>query len=262
MRAKKSYGQHFLHNSHMAEKISALPDYDACPRVLEVGPGRGALTRHLVQQPIQLKVVEADRDMVADLKANSEIEIPHEAIIENDFLKLDLSQLFEGQSFILIGNYPYNISSQILIQMLRNRAYIPEMVGMFQREVADRVQASHGSKTYGTLSVLVQVYYEVRIALKVSPGNFTPPPKVASAVLQCQRRSVPLFDGPLEDLQAVVRAIFGQRRKMLRNSLQSILPKEALSPFPYLDQRPEQLSLEDFVRLAEQFHEWKKSSQQ
>ena len=227
-----------------------------------MGPGRGALTRHLVQQPIQLKVVEADRDMVADLKANSEIEIPHEAIIENDFLKLDLSQLFEGQSFILIGNYPYNISSQILIQMLRNRAYIPEMVGMFQREVADRVQASHGSKTYGTLSVLVQVYYEVRIALKVSPGNFTPPPKVASAVLQCQRRSVPLFDGPLEDLQAVVRAIFGQRRKMLRNSLQSILPKEALSPFPYLDQRPEQLSLEDFVRLAEQFHEWKKSSQQ
>ncbi len=261
MRAKKSYGQHFLHNSHMAEKISELPDYDACPRVLEVGPGRGALTRHLVQQPIDLMVVEADRDMVAALKVSPEVDLSPEAIIENDFLKLDLSQIFEGQSFILIGNYPYNISSQILIQMLRHRSYIPEMVGMFQREVADRVQAPHGSKTYGTLSVLVQVYYKVKIALKVSPGNFTPPPKVASAVLQCHRRPEPLFDGPLEDLKAVVRSIFGQRRKMLRNSLQSILPKEALSHFPYLDQRPEQLSLQDFVRLAGLFHEWKKSSQ-
>lgn len=256
MRAKKSYGQHFLHNSTVAERISALPDYESCPRVLEVGPGRAALTRPLLQHPIQLKVVEADRDMVDYLKGDAELALLDEQILSNDVLRLDFSQVFEGKPFVLIGNYPYNISSQILIQLLQFREYIPETAGMFQREVAERVVAQKGSKTYGTLSVLLQVYYDFKIALRVSPGNFTPPPKVESAVLHGRRRETPLFGGELSSLQAVVRSIFGKRRKMIRNSLKALIPAEELAQWPYLDQRPEQLSLEQFVELAQLYAEW------
>lgn len=256
MRAKKSYGQHFLHNTTLAERISDLPDYAACPRVLEVGPGQAALTRPLLRHPIELKVVEADRDMVAYLQAAKDLSFTDDQIIPNDVLRLDMSQVFDGESFVLIGNYPYNISSQILIHMLKYRAYIPETVGMFQREVAERVVSPKGNKAYGTLSVMLQVYYDFRIAFRVSRGNFTPPPNVESAVLHGRRRDQPLFDGDLSALQAVVRSIFGKRRKMLRNSLKSIVPAEALTDWPYLDQRPEQLSLEQFVELAQLYAEW------
>jgi 16S rRNA (adenine1518-N6/adenine1519-N6)-dimethyltransferase len=260
MRAKKSYGQHFLHNTTFAERISRLPDYAACPRMLEVGPGRGALTRFLLQQPAHLKVVEADRDMVRYVRAADDVPLSDGDIIDGDILRLDLSAVFEGAAFVLIGNYPYNISSQILIHLLEHRRFIPETVGMFQREVAERVVASKGSKTYGTLSVILQVYYDFRIAFRVSPGNFTPPPKVESAVLHGRRREVPLYEGPLSALQKVVRAIFGQRRKMIRNSLKSLLPAEEVSKWPYLDQRPEQLTLEQFIELAQRYDEWRATS--
>ncbi len=256
MRAKKSYGQHFLHNTTLAERISDTPDYAACPRVLEVGPGQAALTRPLQRHPIELKVVEADRDMVAYLQSAKDLSLTDDQIIPNDVLRLDLSQVFDGKPFILLGNYPYNISSQILFHMLKYRDYIPETVGMFQREVAERVVSPKGTKAYGTLSVMLQVYYDFRIAFRVSPGNFTPPPKVDSAVLHGRRRDRALFDGDLTALQAVVRSIFGKRRKMIRNSLKSILPAEALTDWPYLDQRPEQLSLEQFVELAQLYAEW------
>src|SRR6056297_428167 len=257
MRAKKSYGQHFLHNTTLAERISDTPDYAACSRVLEVGPGQGALTRPLHRHPIELKVVEADRDMVAFLQSDKDLSLTDDQIIPNDVLRLDLSQVFDGNPFILLGNYPYNISSQILFHMLKYRDYIPETVGMFQREVAERVVSPKGTKAYGTLSVMLQVYYDFRIAFRVSPGNFTPPPKVDSAVLHGRRRDQALFDGDLSALQAVVRSIFGKRRKMIRNSLKSIIPAEALTDWPYLDQRPEQLSLEQFVELAHLYTEWK-----
>jgi 16S rRNA (adenine1518-N6/adenine1519-N6)-dimethyltransferase len=253
MRAKKSYGQHFLHNTTLAERIGDMPDYEACPRALEVGPGRAALTRPLLQHPIDLKVVEADRDMISYLKTAHDIPLREEQIIASDILDLDLSKVFDGLPFILIGNYPYNISSQILIHLLKYRDYIPETVGMFQREVAERVVSHKGSKAYGTLSVLLQVYYDFRIAFRVSPGNFTPPPKVDSAILHGQRREKPLFDGPLSALQAIVRAIFGKRRKMIRNSLKSLLPAESFADWPYQDQRPEQLSIEQFVELADRY---------
>ncbi len=257
MRAKKSYGQHFLHNTTLAERISDTPDFAACSRVLEVGPGQGALTRPLHRHPIELKVVEADRDMVAYLQSDKDLSLTDDQIIPNDVLRLDLSQVFDGNPFILLGNYPYNISSQILFHMLKYRDYIPETVGMFQREVAERVVSPKGTKAYGTLSVMLQVYYDFRIAFRVSPGNFTPPPKVDSAVLHGRRRDQALFDGDLSALQAVVRSIFGKRRKMIRNSLKSIIPAEALTDWPYLDQRPEQLSLEQFVELAHLYAEWK-----
>src|SRR6056297_510842 len=256
MRAKKSYGQHFLHNTTFAERISAMPDYDACPRALEIGPGRAALTRPLLKQAIELKVVEADRDMISYLQTAHDLSLKEEQIIADDVLNLDLSQVFDGLPFVLIGNYPYNISSQILILLLNYREYIPETVGMFQREVAERVVSNKGNKSYGTLSVLLQVYYDFRIAFRVSPGNFTPPPNVDSAILHGKRRKNPPFDGPLSALQAVVRAIFGKRRKMIRNSLKGLLPVDAFSDWPYLDKRPEQLSLEQFVELAERYAKW------
>jgi len=253
MRAKKSYGQHFLHNTAMAERIANVPDFDYCPRVLEVGPGRGALTRPLLSHTIELKVVEADRDMIDHLKFEANLGLHEHQIIAEDVLRLDMSQIFHGQPFVLIGNYPYNISSQILIQLVQNRGYIPEMVGMFQREVAERVVAGEGSKIYGTLSVLIQVYYDFRIAFRVSKGNFSPPPKVESAVLHGRRRKTPLFSGNFSSLQAVVRSIFGQRRKMIRNSLKALIPAEDLATWPNLEKRPEQLSLTQFVELAEMY---------
>ncbi|NBB88268.1 MAG: ribosomal RNA small subunit methyltransferase A [Bacteroidetes bacterium] len=254
MRAKKSYGQHFLHNTALAERIANFPNFDYCPRVLEVGPGRGALTRPLLSHPIELKVVEADRDMIDHLKV-ADLGLNENQIIADDVLHLDMSQVFHGQPFVLIGNYPYNISSQILIQLVENRDYIPEMVGMFQREVAERVVAGKGSKTYGTLSVLIQVYYDFRIAFRVSKGNFSPPPKVESAVLHGRRRGTPLFSGDFSSLQAVVRSIFGQRRKMIRNSLKALMPADEFATWPYLDKRPEELSLEQFVKLAEMYEQ-------
>ena len=241
MRAKKSYGQHFLHNTTLAERIANLPDFKYCPRVLEVGPGRGALTRPLLNHSIELKVVEADRDMIDHLKIDAELGLNKNQIIADDVLRLDMSQVFDGKPFVLIGNYPYNISSQILIQLVENRAYIPEMAGMFQREVADRVVAGKGSKTYGTLSILIQVYYDFRIAFRVSKGNFSPPPKVESAVLHGCRREKPLFGGDFSSLQAVVRSIFGKRRKMIRNSLKALMPADEFATWPYLDKRPEQM---------------------
>lgn len=253
MRAKKSYGQHFLHNTALAERIATVPNFDYCPRVLEVGPGRGALTGPLLSHTIELKVVEADRDMIDHLKFEADLGLHEHQIIAEDVLRVDMSQIFHGQSFVLIGNYPYNISSQILIQLVENRDYIPEMVGMFQREVAERVVAGEGSKIYGTLSVLIQVYYDFRIAFRVSKGNFSPPPKVESAVLHGRRRETPLFNGDFSSLQAVVRSIFGKRRKMIRNSLKALIPAEDLATWPYLDKRPEQLSLAQFVELAEMY---------
>ncbi|MEM7571348.1 MAG: 16S rRNA (adenine(1518)-N(6)/adenine(1519)-N(6))-dimethyltransferase RsmA [Bacteroidota bacterium] len=250
MRAKKSYGQHFLTNEHFAQQIAqSLVLTDQYDHVLEVGPGRGMLTKYLLERTgdFQLKVVEADRDMVSYLEAN----YPQltEDIIAEDFMKIWPQQHFEG-SFGLIGNYPYNISSQILIRTVEWRKQVPEMVGMFQKEVADRAAAGPGSKTYGTVGVIVQAYYDVEMCFKVGPGNFNPPPKVQSAVIRLVRKAEPLVpDEQFKAFRQIVKAAFGQRRKMLRNSLKSVFPAEEIKG-EFFQRRPEQVSVAEFAALA------------
>jgi len=252
MRAKKSYGQHFLTNEHYAHQIAhSLELTDQYENVLEVGPGQGMLTKHLLERvdDFTLTVSEADKDMVAYLEEHYPQLAPR--IVAGDFLKTDLRALFSGQPFGLIGNYPYNISSQILFKMLDNYDLIPEMSGMFQKEVADRVIAGPGSKTYGVVGVLVQARYTGKLVLNVGPGNFSPPPRVESAVIRLVRREEPLVSPEnWSRFKHIVKSAFGMRRKMLRNSLKSAFPSEVLAADPFFQRRPEQTSLEDFVALT------------
>lgn len=249
MKAKKSFGQHFLVNEHIAQKIAtSLKRSEGYANVLEVGPGKGVLTKYLAQQDIQLKVVEADQDMVTYLTA-SKIVKP-EQIIFLDFLKLSMEKVFDGAPFYLIGNYPYNISSQILIRMVHYRHLIPEMVGMFQKEVADRVVAPPGSKTYGVISVLVQAYYTGGTLMDVSPGNFSPPPKVQSSVIRLVRKENFQLGCDEKLFRTVVKTAFNQRRKMLRNTLKPLMNDQTVLEAPLFTQRPEQLSVSDFVNIT------------
>lgn len=252
MRAKKSYGQHFLTNEHYAENIAAaLALTETYDHVLEVGPGQGMLTKYLLgrKDDFALQVSEADQDMITHLETN--FPELRGNIIAGDFLRVNMPKLFDGAPFGLIGNYPYNISSQILIKMLDNYQLIPEMVGMFQKEVADRVAAGPGSKTYGVIGVLVQARYTVDLCFNVSPGNFSPPPKVDSAVIRLVRREEPLI--PEERwgrFKHIVKSAFGMRRKMLRNSLKTAFPADTMKDDPFYRRRPEQVSLEEFAELA------------
>ncbi|MEL6656084.1 MAG: 16S rRNA (adenine(1518)-N(6)/adenine(1519)-N(6))-dimethyltransferase RsmA [Bacteroidota bacterium] len=249
MRAKKSYGQHFLTNESYAQRIAdALQLSDQYDQVLEVGPGKGMLTKYLLEKDFQLKVVEADPDMVVYLRNNYQ-QLSEQDIIAANFLRVALEEHFSG-AFAIIGNYPYNISSQILIKTIDYRHAVPEMAGMFQKEVADRVVAGPGSKTYGVIGVLVQAFYEVEYLFTVGAGNFNPPPKVKSAVIRLVRRRQPLVDDELwRTFRQVVKLSFGQRRKMLRNSLKSLLPAEELQNATF-QLRPEQIELEKFVEIA------------
>jgi 16S rRNA (adenine1518-N6/adenine1519-N6)-dimethyltransferase len=263
IQAKKSFGQHFLHREDIAQRIAdSLLQLSDTPRLLEIGPGRAMLTKYLLQKPnITLKVVEADRDMVAFLQANEGAAkgMLAENIIFKDFLQLDLRELFDGERFCVIGNFPYNISSQILISMLDHRDLVPEMVGMFQKEVAQRVVASEGSKTYGILSVLCQAFYDCKYLFSVDSGAFTPPPKVQSAVIRLtQKKDMDL--GCDERLfRQVVKQAFGQRRKMLRNTVKPFFQNapDALNE-KYFEQRPEQLSLAGFIALTQRIEALRK----
>lgn len=250
MKAKKSFGQHFLINEPLAESIAnGLHKKEGIKNVLEVGPGKGVLTKYLLQQDINLKVVEADKDMVGYLENNyPELK---EDIIFLDFLKLNMSKCFDGEPFYMIGNYPYNISSQIIFRMLKYMDLIPEMVGMFQKELADRVVAPHGSKTYGVISVLTQAFYTGSTIHKVSPGSFSPPPKVNSSVIRLVRK--PDYQNlgcDYKIFRRVVKAGFSQRRKMLRNTLKPIVKDPNFLQEKSLQMRPEQLSVQDFVELT------------
>lgn len=254
MKAKKSYGQHFLINEHIARRIAELLRPDGTfDRVLEIGPGKGMLTKYLLQQDYRLTVVEADRDMVNYLMRHyPELK---EDIISADFLKVPLDRMFTAP-FALIGNFPYNISSQILIRMLEYRHLIPEMVGMFQLEVAERVIAPPGTKVYGVISVLVQAYYEGELCLKVGPGNFAPPPKVESAVIRLVRREDQAeLDCDDRLFRRVVKQAFSQRRKMLRNTMKALLADQQLLSNAFFNQRPEKLSVADFVQLTKWIEE-------
>ena len=247
-KAKKSFGQHFLVNEGAAQRIAdSLTMIDTIPRVLEVGPGKGMLTKYLLEKNVHLKVVEADRDMV-DYLAKHYPQL--EEVIHLDFLKLHMEKVFDGQPFLLIGNYPYNISSQIIFKMLQYRELIPEMVGMFQKEVSDRIIAPHGNKVYGVISVLTQAYYDGETIIKVQPGSFNPPPKVMSSVIRLLRKDTQELDCDPSAFKAIVKISFNQRRKMLRNTLKGMVHDESVLQHADFDKRPEQLSLEDFILIT------------
>lgn len=251
MQAKKSYGQHFLKNDSIAARIAdSLQLASQTGVVLEVGPGMGMLTRFLLaHKEYQTFAVEADRDMVEYLQKNYP-EWPAENLIFRDFLDLDFHTVFGDKPFCLIGNFPYNISTQILFKLLDFRAQIPEMVGMFQKEVADRIVAPPGSKVYGITSVLAQAFYRTEYLFTVERGSFNPPPKVLSAVIRLTRKDN--FDlGCDEQLfRQVVKTAFNQRRKMLRNTLKPFFQGELLMQDPYFEKRPEQLGWEEFAELS------------
>jgi 16S rRNA (adenine1518-N6/adenine1519-N6)-dimethyltransferase len=253
MRAKKSFGQHFLKHPEIAQRIAdALSGEGLEGRVLEVGPGKGILTRCLVERFPHFKAIEADQDMVTWLYHEHPAWRDH--ILEGDFLQLDLNQLFEERPFALIGNFPYNISSQILFRMLQHRHLIPEMAGMFQKEVARRIIAPPGNKEYGILSVLTQAWYEGKYLFTVSRESFAPPPKVLSGVIYLRRKSDPdpIFEDPF--FVQIVKTAFGQRRKMLRNTLRSLVHDPAMLEAPVMSLRPEQLDLNAFKSLTEWLH--------
>lgn len=250
MKAKKSFGQHFLINEPLSEKIanSLKMESGIGKNVLEIGPGKGVLTKYLIEQDINLKVCEADKDMVSYLETN--YPALRDNIIYLDFLKLNMKKVFDGQPFYLIGNYPYNISSQILFKMVKHKELIPEMVGMFQKEVSDRVIAPPGSKTYGVISVLIQAYYTGENVVKVSPGSFNPPPKVMSSVIRLTRKENTDLGCDESLFRQIVKAGFNQRRKMLRNTLKPFINNTELADNPIFKQRPESLSVEEFVDIT------------
>ena len=262
VRPKKNLGQHFLTDLTIARRIADT--VDACPElpVLEVGPGMGVMTQFLAEKPRPLRVVEIDSESVAFLRekygwnvtAEGETVAPtaEPQIIAGDFLRMDLHRLFGGQQFVLTGNYPYDISSQIFFKMLDNRDLIPCCTGMIQYEVALRMASQPGNKQYGILSVLVQAWYDVEYLFTVEPGVFNPPPKVQSAVIRMTRNDVSDLGCDEQLFRRVVKATFNQRRKMLRVSLRQLLPAipAEMADHPFMTQRPEQLSIPDFVSLT------------
>ncbi len=250
VRPKKNLGQHFLTDLDIARRIADTVDepFAELP-VLEVGPGMGVMTQYLVQKPRPLKVVEIDRESVAYLQEH----FPRNNIIGGDFLRMDLHEVFDGQPFVLTGNYPYDISSQIFFKMLDNKDLIPCCTGMIQHEVALRMASQPGNKQYGILSVLIQAWYHVEYLFTVEPGVFNPPPKVQSAVIRMTRNEVTDLGCDESLFRRVVKTVFGQRRKMLRVSLKQMLPADS-SFFTLhaslLTRRPEQLSIQEFVDLT------------
>jgi 16S rRNA (adenine1518-N6/adenine1519-N6)-dimethyltransferase len=252
VQAKKSYGQHFLKQEAIAERIAnSLQQAARTGRVLEVGPGMGILTKHLLaHSEYATFAVEADRDMVDFLQKN--YPALAERLIFKDFLDLNLKEIFGENEFCLVGNFPYNISTQILFKMLDHRAQIPEMVGMFQKEVAERVVSKPGSKVYGITSVLMQAFYRTEYLFTVERGSFNPPPKVLSAVIRLTRKEN--FELGCDEVlfRKIVKTAFNQRRKMLRNTLKPFFPQEKLMTDHFFEKRPERVGWEEYVRLTKE----------
>ena len=253
VRPKKNLGQHFLIDLNIAKRIADT--VDACPDipVLEIGPGMGVLTQFLVEKPRQVKAVEIDDESVRYL--NEKFPKLRDNIIGDDFLKMDLRQVFDGKTFVLTGNYPYDISSQIFFKMLDNKELIPCCTGMIQREVALRIASKPGSRQYGILSVMIQAWYDTEYLFTVDEDVFNPPPKVKSAVIRMTRNGVQDLGCDETLFKRVVKTVFNQRRKMLRVSLKPLFNKETM-PSPeffandMMTKRPEQLAVADFVELT------------
>ena len=263
VKPKKFLGQHFLTDLGIARDIADT--VDACPDipVLEVGPGMGGMTQYLVQKPRTVKVVEIDYESVSFLR--EKFPSLEENIIEDDFLKMHLENVFQGQPFVLTGNYPYNISSQIFFKMLDYKDLIPCCTGMIQKEVAERIAAAPGNKSYGILSVLIQAWYSVEYLFTVHEHVFNPPPKVKSAVIRMTRNSTTSLGCDEQLFKRLVKTTFNQRRKTLRNNIRPLLGEldtqcakegfpipdhSTLLQDPIFNQRPEQLSVQQFIELT------------
>lgn len=262
VRAKKHLGQHFLKDEGIAQQISETLSMEGYRHVLEIGPGTGVLTKYLLLRDINLVAMELDAESIVYLNHSFPLDHPKVLekspsfqVVEADFLEYDLSSLFDGEAFAITGNFPYNISTQIVFRMLEHRERIPEFSGMFQKEVAKRICEKEGSKAYGILSVLVQAFYEAEYLFTVHPEVFDPPPKVQSGVLRLVRKED--FDLACDEklLFRVVKAAFNQRRKTLRNSLKVFELSDALRQEQVFELRPEQLGVADFIRLTEKIEE-------
>ena len=252
---KKNLGQHFLIDLGIAKRIADT--VDACPDipVLEIGPGMGVLTQYLVKKDRDVKAVEIDSESVAYLyETFPELR---DNVIGEDFLRMDLTKIFEGRQFVLTGNYPYDISSQIFFKMLDYKDLIPCCTGMIQREVAQRIAAQPGNKTYGILSVLIQAWYDVEYLFTVDENVFNPPPKVKSAVIRMTRNDVHDLGCDEKLFKRLVKTVFNQRRKMLRVSIKQMFSKETMPSADFFTQeimtlRPEQMTIQQFVELTNQ----------
>ena len=248
VRAKKHLGQHFLKDEVIAKKIADTLLLKGYNKVLEIGPGMGVLTKYLLEKDIELAAMDLDRDSISFLEAN----YLHKnlRLLEADFLRYDLSDIFGDDQFAITGNFPYNISTQIVFKTLENKEKVPEFTGMFQKEVAKRICAKEGNKTYGILSVLTQVFYDAEYLFTVPPTVFIPPPKVESGVLRLTRKEDYSLACDEKMLYKVVKTAFQQRRKTLRNSLKSFNLSDKIKEDTIFGQRPEQLSVEQFVALT------------
>ena len=258
VKAKKHLGQHFLKDESVAEKIAQTLSLDGYSNVIEIGPGMGVLTKHLLQRDLDLVAMDLDEESIVYL--NHSFPLEHADILKNnnrlniieaDFLQFDLTQLYGDEQFAITGNFPYNISSQIVFKMLEMRNQVPEFSGMFQKEVAKRICEGPGNKTYGILSVFVQAYYDAEYLFTVPPSVFDPPPKVDSGVLRLTRKKE--LNLPCDErlFFKVVKTAFNQRRKTLRNSLKIFNLSDNLKEDTIFDQRPEQLSVADFITLTQ-----------
>ena len=258
VKAKKHLGQHFLKDENVAKKIADTLTENGYENVLEIGPGMGVLTKYLLQKKPKITVLELDSESVEYLNDNfkkEQININTSSekfeIIEGDFLKKNLLEIFNQQQVAIIGNFPYNISSQIVFKAIENREFVPELSGMFQKEVAQRIAEKEGSKVYGILSVLTQAFFDVEYLFTVPPTVFNPPPKVDSGVIRCIRKEN--YTLPVDEklFFRVVKTAFNQRRKMLRSSLKSFNLSVSLKEDPIFAKRPEQLSVAAFISLTQ-----------
>ena len=249
VKAKKHLGQHFLKDESIAKDIADTLSLEGYDDVLEIGPGMGVLTKYMLDKPINTYVIEIDTESVAYLDAH--YPKLHGKIISKDFLKYNINEVFENKQFAIIGNFPYNISSQIVFRVLELKEQIPEFSGMFQKEVAERICEKKGSKTYGILSVLAQAFYDTEYLFTVSEHVFNPPPKVKSGVMRMRRKKD--FSLPCGEklFFTVVKTAFQQRRKTLRNSLKTLNLSDNLREDSIFDLRPEQLDVAQFIELTQ-----------
>ena len=248
VRPKKKLGQHFLTDLSIAEKIAKTLTFDSFDRVLEIGPGMGVLTQYLPWKENKVSLIELDSESVLYLQAAYPSMI--NSIHEGDFLKIDIPSLMGEDQFAIIGNFPYNISTQIVFKTIENREQIPFFSGMFQKEVAQRICEPPGTKKYGILSVLTQLFYETTYEFTVPPGVFNPPPKVDSGVISLKRKADFSLDCDEKLLFRIVKMSFQQRRKTIRNSLKTIGLSKDLTEDSIFDLRPEKLSGADFIALT------------
>lgn len=258
VKAKKYLGQHFLKDEAIAQQIAETLSLNGYNNVIEIGPGTGVLTKYLLKNPIDLVAMDLDSESIIYLNHSFPLEHPKVLkgegsfkVIEADFLKYDLSTLFGQEQFAVTGNFPYNISTQIVFKMLEMKEQVAEFTGMFQKEVAKRICEKDGNKTYGILSVLVQAFYEAEYLFTVHPQVFNPPPKVQSGVLRLKRKDNFKLDCDEKLFFKVVKAAFNQRRKTIRNSLKSFALSDILKEDAIFDRRPEQLAVADFIALTQ-----------